>query len=663
LRKRSTLALASAASLALLASAPAGAVPGTGTTGPSTSIPPYVLPVADGVQTTSVLTVGDRPAANGYKMVGIPDGLGARPSSGGLFELYMNHEIRAASATAPAQGITRAHGQAGAFVSNFTINRSTLAVTSGRDLVGPGQVSFYNYPAGTFASTPSPASPPGSNPLFAAQGAAFNRFCASTLTDRNGLFNPDTGNGYTGRIYFGNEESGDESRVFGIVADGTAATGTTKQLPRLGLFSWENTIPATNQSDTTLVQGQEDAAAGQIWAYVGRKTNAGDPFDRAGLTNGLNYVADTLDETVSTDAQFRSTYGKGVDVEVDFTEVPWNRPGSVQNADAAAKGLTLNRVEDGQWDPSSPRDFYFVTTEGGQTSPNTAPTGTTPNSRDGGGLWRLRYNDIENPLSGATLTLLLDGSEAPLLNKPDNMEIDEHGNLLIQEDPGRVTGLARIVAYDISSGRRAVLAQFDPALFSTPAADSARPRTIDEESSGIIDGRETIGDGKFIFDAQVHRAAEGPDAAETVEEGQLLVMQVDDFERAYAGPAPRDGATGAAGPAGPAGPAGQPGPAGQTGATGPRGAIGRRGPAGRRGRNARRFRVTCKLSTNRRKITCRVRYFGRARAARVRLVRSGRTVATGRLVKGTATFSVGRRVSRGSYTLVAAGRATRLTIR
>jgi secreted PhoX family phosphatase len=66
--------------------------------------------------------------------------------------------------------------------------------------------------------------------------------------------------------------------------------------------------------------------------------------------------------------------------------------------------------------------------------------------RDGGGLWRLRFANIENPSLGGTLQLLLDGTEEiaagePKLNKPDNMAIDTHGNLLIQEDPAAITTL------------------------------------------------------------------------------------------------------------------------------------------------------------------------------------------------------------------------------
>ena len=58
-------------------------------------------------------------------------------------------------------------------------------------------------------------------------------------------------------------------------------------------------------------------------------------------------------------------------------------------------------------------------------------------ARDGGGLWRLTFEDIEQPRRGGTIELLLDGSEPPRLNGPDNIDIETSGNLLIQEDPTR----------------------------------------------------------------------------------------------------------------------------------------------------------------------------------------------------------------------------------
>ena len=153
----------------------------------------------------------------------------------------------------------------------------------------------------------------------------------------------------------------------------------------------------------------------------------------------------------------------------------------------------------------------------------TSITGT-PITRDGGGLWRLRFADVSRPSAGMTLELLLDGTEAPYLNKPDNMDIDTRGHLLIQEDPGSNAHLARVLAYEIASGDLAVLARFDPARFASGATGD--PATIDEESSGIIDVADLIGRGTFLLDAQIHTSAGLSDPGRQVEHGQLLRMKV-----------------------------------------------------------------------------------------------------------------------------------------
>jgi hypothetical protein len=61
--------------------------------GPSTTTEPYMIPSIDGVETVSILTVGDD--VGGYRMAGIPDGLGAFRGKRGEFTLLMNHEITA----------------------------------------------------------------------------------------------------------------------------------------------------------------------------------------------------------------------------------------------------------------------------------------------------------------------------------------------------------------------------------------------------------------------------------------------------------------------------------------------------------------------------------------------------------------------------------------
>ena len=94
----------------------------------------------------------------------------------------------------------------------------------------------------------------------------------------------DQEHGYKGQIYFANEEYGDNGRVFGITKEGDAT-----RLPRLGLFSWENTTRRRTQSDTTLVMGQEDgptATEASCGSTSVRSSSSGPPVAKAGLTNG-----------------------------------------------------------------------------------------------------------------------------------------------------------------------------------------------------------------------------------------------------------------------------------------------------------------------------------------------------------------------------------------
>jgi hypothetical protein len=474
-----------------------------------------VLPSQSTVDITSLLTVNDLPTADGYRMVGIPDGLGAVGTKRGV-QLTMNHELNAAS------GIPRRHGQRGAFLSRYTIDPATLDVTHGEDLLDP-TTRYWNYALHSYDGAPSPGQP-----------AAFGRFCSSTLTEKGQLFNERSKRGFDGRVYLTGEEIGQEGRVIGVADD---ASRTAQQLPRLGLSSWENQVPAANLSDTTLVVGTEDGGTNdsEVTAYVGAKSKKGNGLDRAGLTSGsltgVRVNGGTGGAPLANDSAFRAAYDKGTPVGFDLVDLNWDQSGAAQQAERTAKNVFgFTRVEDGHWDPLHPNDFYFVTTEGGE--------GTTGGG--GGGLWRLRFGDIENPKAGGTLTLLLDGTEAIGLHKPDNVVIDRHGNLLIQEDPGNVPAVSRIVAYRIADGTMGVLAQFDRNLFDP--VHSAEPQflTQDEESSGIIDVEKMFGAGSFLFDAQVHTnkglpPGTGPGTVEElVERGQLLVMRVQDFANVYA---------------------------------------------------------------------------------------------------------------------------------
>jgi hypothetical protein len=497
-----TVTAATVAAVALATSPATGAT----STGPSTTTAPYVLPVAAGVDVTSLLTVGDDGAAgNGYEMVGIPDGLGVLEQGANRI-VYMNHEL------SNTVGAVRAHGERGAFVSRLVVDPETGRVKEGSDWIQ--DVVYYDYSDGSWSE--DAVAPAG-----AAAGThtnAFSRFCSGALTQPGQLFDAGTKSGFKGQVYFANEESGDEGRVFGVLKGGTAY-----QLPRLGLFSWENTLAAHTTTDRTVVMGNEDGGNGQLRVYNGTKQRNGTAVDKAGLTDGTLHVVKVEGITDLTTATARAAAGltKGVSKPFTVPQIDWTKSGAAQNVEADAKGTRLNRIEDGSFDPQHPNDYYFLTTEGGVGA--AVPTGAT--GRDGGSLWRLRFTDVNRPELGGTLTLMLDGSESIGLNKPDNMTITGDGNMLIQEDPGNNEHVARIVGYRISDGALGTVARCDASKFVTGAPGFI---TRDEESSGIVE----LEDGSFLFDAQVHKASGDP---ATVELGQLLHMTIDDWAAVYAG--------------------------------------------------------------------------------------------------------------------------------
>ena len=114
-------------------------IPAETITGPSSSASPYVINVPKNVDITSILTVGDsvndKPdGVTPYRMVAIPDGLGAFDNYDGTFTVLMNHEIPIEHPIEETlYGIVRQHGFAGAFVSHWIVRKSDLTVLHGGD--------------------------------------------------------------------------------------------------------------------------------------------------------------------------------------------------------------------------------------------------------------------------------------------------------------------------------------------------------------------------------------------------------------------------------------------------------------------------------------------------------------------------------------------------
>jgi hypothetical protein len=462
----------------------AAAVPLGGSTGPSSSQSPYVVRSKPGVVLQSILTVGDAvpkagAAGDVYRLVGKPDGLGAFDNGDGTFTLLTDHELRA------GEGVARAHGARGAFVSKWTIRKDDLSVVQGEDLIR--QVVTWNR---TTSSYNAPAT-----------GVVIRELCSATLPPVSALYNAATGNGYDGRIFMSAEEVAPEGRAFGHLLD-----GTSYELPALGKASWENQVANPSTGEKTVVVGLDDTSdLGQVYIYVGEKRDSGNPVERAGLTGGTLYGIKVDGFPVEAEPE------PGFEFPASFTghslgDVS-NLTGQQLNAASNAASITrFRRPEDGVWDPVNTNDFYFVTTGGGSR------------------LWRLSFVDPADPAAGGTITLLLAGGRSTLAAGPyrnlDNITATDRGRLVIQEDAMLSEDLSAIWEYDTASGKLEKVARADPDRFKPPTPP---PFTQAEESSGVIDVSDILGEGWFLLTVMAHYPTADP---ELVEGGQLLAMHL-----------------------------------------------------------------------------------------------------------------------------------------
>ncbi len=435
----------------------------------------YLLPSAPGVQVRALLTVGDstnlKPdGVTPYRMVGIPDGLGAFDNGDGTFTMLANQELD------KNNGIRRAHGAAGAFVSKWRVRKSDMAVLHGEDLIE--QVTRWN-PMLSVYDAP-------------VKGEAMGRFCSADLPDVSAFYDAVTGLGTEERLFLNGEEIGAEGRAFAHALD-----GNSYELPRLGKCSFENAVAAPGTGERTVVIGLDDGDGGQVYVYAGTKTQTGSVIDRAGLTNGTLFA-------ISVPGYRNENPATGIPtVPFEAAEL-----GNVENwtgaqlerASREVQATSFQRPEDGAWDPLNPNDFYFVST-----------ASVAGNSR----LWRLRFADAANPELGGTIEMLLDGTEGQLMM--DNIAIDRRGHIMIVEDVGGNDHIGRVLRYDIETDTLSVVAHHDPDRFAPGAPNFL---TRDEEASGIIDASDLLGDGWFLLDVQAHFGLD----SELVQGGQFLAL-------------------------------------------------------------------------------------------------------------------------------------------
>ena len=459
-------------------------------TGPSTTATPFLVPTAPGVEITSLLTVGDLPADNGYKMVGLPDGLGAVDNRDGTITLYMNHEI------VSTLGAVRAHGSTGAFVSSWRIRKSDLQVLEGQDLIQSGDNVFTWNGSAWQAGT-----------------AAISRLCSADLAAKDAFFNPASGKGYKGNIFLNGEEAGPEGRAFAFVPAKGKVPAQVYQLPYLGRFSWENSVANPHPQNKTVVVGTDDTSVnGQVYVYVGDKATTGNAVQKAGLHGG-KLLAIKMDGNQSED---RSDLPFGSSSDrfslVDVTASALDTGANLNAASIAAGATNFLRPEDAAWNPKKPNTLYFATTDG-----------ITGRSR----TWELIFDDITTPEAGGIFRVAGDGNNG--FKMADNLTVDaKSGHVILQEDVGNDARLGKVWDLNPASGALLELAAHDPDRFLLGAPNFL---TQDEESSGVIDvtsmfkgvaGYDTVGYRYYLLVSQAHHPIPG----ELVEGGQLLLMKV-----------------------------------------------------------------------------------------------------------------------------------------
>ena len=488
--------------------------------GPSSSQTPYLTPTAQGWSATSLLTVGD--AIGGYKMVGIPDGLGAFSNGDGTMTVVANHEL------GNTVGTTRSHGAIGAFVSKWVINTSTWQVISGGDLV-------------TSAANQLMWSTATSNWVQPATPYAINRLCSADLAKVEAFYDASSGYGYNGRIFLNGEEAGAEGKGFAWIVDGTEA-GKVYELAHHGKYSWENALARSNYGSSpgaanllqTVVVGTDDTTPGEVYVYIGAKTNTGNAVQKAGLANGQVYGVKVNAGVTGYTGAVTLENASGINGTFALAPIFTNATiaaktgAEFQTASLAAGVTQFARPEDAHWlDHNS---LLFAT------------TGATVNSISvSSKIYQLDFNsddangilttggDIKVVVNSANLT----GKDGAKAQTFDNLTVGDDGLLYIQEDPGNAAYVAKhwivnpaLATQALREASAVQIFESDRSRFTTGATQY---QTLDEEHSGIIDITSIVADGItgsqwFLVATQNHAAATGASAATLVEGGQFIAL-------------------------------------------------------------------------------------------------------------------------------------------
>lgn len=473
----------------------------------TTSVQPYAVSISPDYVTVPILSAGDivphtSDPAKHFKMIGVPDGLGAYKVAGGGAVILMNVELAGGARSEPVIGDPLYRG---AFVSRFVLNAKGEVMSGGLayDGIIDTALGVELPPARLDNATP-----------------AFVRFCSGTLAWLDA--------GFDRPIYLCGEEN---------AAPGTFDTkgglalaildGKVYTLPHLGHFQHENLPVRPHPGPETVMVLMEDNGSGfdsQLYLHVGQKNflPGASPLARNGLTGGKFYVFVPTTPGMDNEAAFQSGTIAGQWTEI--TGVENMNEAQLESAADAVSAFGMAKAEDGAWSKHDKNEYFFNTTGDG-LNPALTPVGNHL-----GRTYRLNFNaaDITGP---CTLSILYNADQivaagGDIALTPDNMDVSKD-YIMAQEDG---TGYSRTVMankhrdgliwrYDLRNNYAATpVVSVNP-----PGRDGVAVGAGVWETSGILDAEHLYGRNSWLFVVQAHPPTAAP-APNTVEDGQLLML-------------------------------------------------------------------------------------------------------------------------------------------
>ena len=511
--------------------------------------------VADGVEVTPLITVGET-LQSGYRFESIPDGIalatqqgkdkdddddgeGKRTRKG--VDVFVNHETSLVPFPPTRSDFTNA------LLSRLTLNRKTGGVLTGE----------YAIPS----------------------SANYQRFCSSFLVTKKHGFERD--------LLFANEEARDwvnrtgtawpatpfapGAEQAGVVVAYDVETGQYRSIYGMGRHNHENAVALPEYDRPVILSGDDtfDAPASQLYLYRAKsgedvwndkgRLYAFVPDDLAINDYGDLKVGDSVSghfievpRMIATGKKLDGSEVKAADF--GFPSPPSSIPDGPQwvleHWSNVSNVFQFIRIEDIAYDREDENVVYLADTGEPLAKPDATTTrlkrdttggGPYPNGR----IFKLVL-DEDDPLEVESLSILIDGDalgaagagNVSLIHQPDNLETTKKA-LLIQEDPGSQNRYAlpegpgkttaRIWKYDLESGKLDVVARVDQ------SSDGSTPkqRLGNWESSGIVDASRAFGEGMFLVDVQAHgweiETAPHPTIANLKfnrEAGQLLLVKI-----------------------------------------------------------------------------------------------------------------------------------------